>query len=144
VKNKAILSLLVLAFVGVLSACANTNSIVKEHPAKLTSAPDCGACHSGELASMSHKSPGFFGMHRHYAQKRLVCAACHQESFCSDCHARKVEIKPSELHADSPERELPHRGDYLSRHRIDGKISPASCARCHGRQNNERCVKCHR
>jgi hypothetical protein len=27
--------------------------------------------------------------------------------------------------------------------RIDGRINPASCFPCHGRQNNERCKVCH-
>ena len=35
-------------------------------------------------------------------------------------------------------------GDYLSRHRIEGRIDPVSCLKCHGRQNNERCKLCHR
>jgi hypothetical protein len=29
-------------------------------------------------------------------------------------------------------------------HRIEGKLDPASCYRCHGRANNERCVACHK
>jgi hypothetical protein len=26
---------------------------------------------------------------------------------------------------------MPHTGDYLSRHRIDGRLDPVSCRRCH-------------
>jgi hypothetical protein len=29
-------------------------------------------------------------------------------------------------------------------HRIDGKVDPASCYRCHGRTNNEKCIICHK
>ena len=35
-------------------------------------------------------------------------------------------------------------GDHLNQHKIDGKLNPASCFPCHGRQNNERCKQCHR
>lgn len=129
----------------VLYACANTTSIVRTHPEKVVGLPDCSECHSGKLAAFNHKAPGFFAKHRFYAQEqRMACAACHEESFCSDCHAHKEEIKPSDKYSDSPERNLPHRGDYLSQHKIDGRINPASCARCHGRQNNEGCKTCHR
>jgi hypothetical protein len=40
--------------------------------------------------------------------------------------------------------EMPHRGDYITQHQIDGRINPAPCFRCHGRRNNERCAECHR
>jgi hypothetical protein len=39
---------------------------------------------------------------------------------------------------------LPHRGDYLNQHMIDGRINPALCARCHGRTDNQRCRACHK
>jgi hypothetical protein len=38
---------------------------------------------------------------------------------------------------------MPHRGNYVTMHKIDGKVDPASCYRCHGRGNNERCMSCH-
>ena len=128
-----------------LYACANTTSIVKTHPEKVTGLPDCRECHTDNWQAFNHKAADFFEKHRFYAQEqRLACASCHEESFCIDCHAHKEEIKPSDMYADSPERNLPHRGDYLSQHKIDGRINPASCAKCHGRQNNERCTTCHR
>lgn len=131
--------------VSVLYACANTTSIVKLHPEKVTGMPDCSECHSDTWAAFNHKAAGFFDKHRFYAQEKgMACATCHEESFCSDCHAHKEEIKPSDKFTNSPERNLPHRGDYLSQHKIDGRVNPASCAKCHGRQNNERCITCHR
>lgn len=128
-----------------LSACANTTSIVKTHPEKVSGLPDCRECHTDTWKAFNHQAADFFEKHRFYAQEqRVACVSCHEESFCDDCHAHKEEIKPSDKYADSPERNLPHRGDYLSQHKIDGRINPASCAKCHGRQNNERCVTCHR
>jgi len=93
---------------------------------------------------MNHTSD-FSTRHKFYAkQQKQVCDMCHTEAFCADCHANKEELKPSDKYKDSPERALPHRGDYLTQHKIDGRINPASCFPCHGRQNNERCKECHK
>ena len=129
----------------VLYACANTNSIYKTHPAGVTGMPDCTECHTDNWAALNHKAVGFYNKHRFYAeQQKYACFVCHQESFCVDCHAHKEEIKPSDKYKDAPERALPHRGDYLTQHKIDGRIDPASCVKCHGRSNNERCKTCHK
>ena len=56
----------------------------------------------------------------------------------------RVELKPSILRQTDTYRTLPHRGDYLTRHKIDGKINPALCYKCHGRRNDRRCQQCHR
>lgn len=136
--------LLGLSALNVCAGSTSTISIAKEHQ-QVTGIPNCSECHSDSWAALNHQAPGFLANHRHYAQQqRQVCNSCHRESFCVDCHAHQEEIKPSDKYAGSPERALPHRGDYLFQHRIDGKVDPASCARCHGRQNNERCKTCHR
>lgn len=143
-KNKGLILLipLVLCF---LYACANNTTMARVHPEAVTGLPNCTECHSDRFAAMNHQAVDFYKKHRFYAgNSRQSCAACHQESFCADCHAHKEEIKPSEKRADAPERALPHRGDYISQHKIDGRINPASCAKCHGRQNNERCKTCHK
>lgn len=128
-----------------LYACANTRSIAITHPEAVKGMPDCTECHTDKYASMNHKALDFYQKHGFYAaSSRIACASCHQEGFCVDCHASKDELKPSEKFADSPERMLPHRGDYLGQHKIDGRIDPSSCAKCHGRQNNQRCTTCHK
>ena len=128
-----------------LYACANTDSLLRIHPESLEGITDCSDCHSGVIAAVNHRAPDFFSKHRFYAgSTRQICTTCHQESFCTDCHSHKDEIKPSDKFADEPERNLPHRGDYLSQHQIDGRVNPISCAKCHGRQNNVRCQACHR
>ncbi|MBI5483023.1 MAG: cytochrome C [Deltaproteobacteria bacterium] len=129
----------------VLYACANTSSLVRIHPESLKGITLCSECHSDQIGAMNHQAVDFFRKHGLYAgNSRQVCSACHQESYCADCHAKKEEIKPSAKFADSPERFLLHRGDYLSKHKIDGRANPASCVKCHGRQNNERCASCHK
>jgi hypothetical protein len=143
-RNKILILLIPLAL-SVLYACANTTSVAKVHPGEVTGLQDCAGCHADAWGAMNHKTADFYSKHRFYAaSSRQACASCHQESFCSDCHAHKEEIKPSDKFTDSPERSLPHRGDYLSQHKIDGRINPVSCAKCHGRQNNERCAICHK
>lgn len=125
-------------------ACSTQKSIVAVHPEKVSGSPNCSECHTDSYGKLNHQND-FYARHKYFAaQNRQVCAACHQENFCNDCHTRREEIKPSDKYKDSPERALPHRGDYLFQHRIDGKINPASCVKCHGRTNNERCVTCHK
>ena len=129
-----------------LYACANINSMVRKHPESIEGITLCSECHSGAIGAMNHQATDFYKKHGLYSgSTSQACIVCHQESFCSDCHSHKEGIKPSEkLLEYSPERNLPHRGDYLSQHRIDGRVNPVSCAKCHGRQNNERCASCHK
>lgn len=128
----------------VIYGCAGTRSIAKQHPFELFTRPACGDCHTDEYAALDH-TPDFGTRHKFYAaQHKQTCNACHKESFCADCHANEEELKPSDKFKDSPGRFLPHRGDYLSQHMIDGRVNPALCFKCHGRRNNERCRTCHR
>jgi len=143
VTNLILMVVLGLA-VQLLYACAGTTSIARVHPEPVQGLVDCAQCHTDRWANLNHRAPDFLGKHGVLAGTRAVCASCHQESFCADCHAHKEDLKPSDKYKDAPERALPHRGDYLSRHKVDGRINPASCLRCHGRQNNEGCKRCHR
>ncbi len=127
-----------------LYACAHTASMAAWHPVEVSKTPMCSDCHTDARASLNH-TVDFSTRHRFYAeQQSRACSVCHKESFCSDCHAHKEELKPSDKYKDSPELSLPHRGDYLTQHKIDGRINPASCMKCHGRSNNGRCIVCHK
>ncbi len=138
-----VLALLALAALTAVAACAQTASMAAKHAVEVTERPICRDCHTDWRSSMDH-TQDFAVRHRYYAaQRREVCELCHAASFCADCHANKAELKPSDMHKDEPERAMPHPGDYLSQHRIDGRINPASCFPCHGRQNNARCKTCH-
>lgn len=145
--KRGILKSLVLVVVIAASAVAYAGAAgVKRHP-EMPSGQNlklCGECHTDERAALAHSSD-FAQKHGFYAERQSSqCSACHAVSFCNDCHAGKEILKPSDKHKESPWRESPHRGDYLTQHRIDGKLNPASCLNCHGRRNNERCMECHR
>ncbi|HIJ87162.1 MAG TPA: cytochrome C [Desulfuromonadales bacterium] len=128
-----------------LYACAGTTSLPRTHPELLSQSPNCTECHTDSWGALNHRAPDFMSKHRFYAAStRQTCNSCHHESFCTDCHANKEDIKPSDKFSDAPERSLPHRGDYMTQHRIDGKVNPVSCVKCHGRTNNVRCASCHK
>ncbi|MHB8846494.1 MAG: cytochrome C [Nitrospirota bacterium] len=139
-----VLLLLPVLVLTVYATLTQAGTVVK-HPVEVEVPVICSECHQDWRSSMDHTAE--FGKFRHRfvaAQNKQSCGICHAESFCSDCHAHKEVLKPGEKFKDAPERAIPHRGDYLNQHKIDGKINPASCVRCHGRQNNERCRTCHR
>ena len=139
------LVLLVATLLSMLYACAHNQSLPRVHPEEVKGLVDCGDCHTDRWALWNHRADDFYHKHRFFAdEESKACYVCHQEAFCADCHAHKEEIKPSDKYKDEPERNLPHRGDYINQHKIDGRIKPAYCAKCHGRPNNERCRSCHR
>ncbi len=141
-----------LALLGGCAAVSETKSVPPKHPEELAPGrADCAECHSdvstGALkpfASFKHSSV-FIREHAAYAsQGQNLCASCHGPSFCQGCHARREELKPNVRMGDRPDRMLPHRGDYIVQHRIDGRIDPGSCVRCHGNKNDGRCRACHK
>jgi len=141
-KNFILFILLVL--IPVAYACAPEKSISKWHPADVMAPVICSECHKDGRDALDHSSD-FINSHKLIAaQQGNVCIMCHKESFCADCHAHKEELAPSDKYKTSPARSMPHRGDYLTQHQIDGKINPAPCFKCHGRNNNRRCLTCHR
>lgn len=69
---------------------------------------------------------------------------CHRPSFCNDGHATRVEPKPSIKNQTFTFRRMPYRDDFLSRHRIDGRLDPTACYPCHGNlKSAQRCASCH-
>lgn len=139
-----VLFILVTALCAVIAACAKTASLATKHPVDAERITICSDCHKDGRSALNHTAD-FSVRHKFYAMQQMgTCMVCHQESYCSDCHAHKEELKPSDKYKDAPEIAMPHRGDYLTQHKIDGRINPASCFPCHGRQNNERCKTCHR
>ncbi len=139
----AVLIILAAMYAAILVACATTVSIAAKHPAEVEGMPVCSDCHDDWRANLDHRQD-YIKRHGFYAaQQARTCELCHARSFCADCHANKEELKPSDKYKDAPQRTMPHRGDYINQHKIDGKLDPASCFPCHGRQNNERCKECH-
>nr|WP_255216635.1 cytochrome c3 family protein [Pseudenhygromyxa sp. WMMC2535] len=58
-----------------------------------------------------------------------LCAACHDDEFCMDCHAGP--IRPMRLHA----------ADYLTSHAVDARAATQDCSSCHRAQTE--CRGCH-
>jgi hypothetical protein len=152
--QKSIFSTLtLLAIMLLVAACAGLQTQSKlsaRHPtaAELGVTPKvCTDCHQGDEVPYSrYVHTADFGLHHRpeAAQGEAVCAMCHQTSFCNDCHATRVELKPSLKNQSETYRSAPHRGDYLSRHRIDGRVDPTSCFRCHGNPKSAKnCARCH-
>lgn len=140
----------------ILAACAQMKAIPglpASHSETLAAGQQvsCAECHEDQqkgtlkaFDAFSH-SPGFVKNHRFYASSdERLCSTCHKSSFCNDCHTNQVEMKPSIKYGNRPDRDMPHRGNFFTLHKIEGKLDPASCYRCHGRANNERCITCHR
>lgn len=135
------------------SVLSQTASVPAKHPEDVsgTQRVECRECHSdvstGALKpydSFRH-SPVFIRYHGMYSrQGQNLCSSCHGPAFCQGCHARKEELKPSTRMGDRPGMTLPHRGDYIVLHRLDGRIDPGSCFRCHGNKNDAACRACHR
>jgi hypothetical protein len=144
-------AVLIALFVG-CSAVSQTPSVPPKHPEELPAGRvDCLECHS-DVSTGALKPYGtlrhsrvFIDSHGTYArQGQNLCSACHAPVFCQTCHARKDEMKPNVKMGDRPDRMAPHRGDYLVTHRIDGRLDPGSCFRCHGNKSNAQCRQCHK
>lgn len=135
---------LLVAGAAVLAACGGPRSAAIVHPEKVPGPPICSSCHDADRTAYDHEAD-FIKTHGAVAiRDQRTCEACHQTSSCADCHAgREEEIKPSDKRPDRFDATTPHRGDYLTQHRIDGRLDPASCFPCHGRKNEGRCRVCH-
>lgn len=152
-RLKAILPICILCSVIILAACAERRAMIV-HPAAEDiglgkQPPVCVGCHESSdgtinYAQFNHTAL-FADNHRTQAQRSAdVCAMCHQASYCQTCHGAGNELKASEFSPADTFRRSPHRGDYLTRHRIDGRIDPTSCFRCHGNPKaSSSCVRCH-
>ena len=121
------------------------------HPEELAGTEaDCLECHDNDLTgslkpydTFRHTN-SFLLRHGSYAmQARDICSSCHGEPLCLECHATKDELAPALKRGDRPDRDWPHRGDYLVQHQIDGRIDPGACVRCHGTRNDKSCIGCH-
>ena len=136
-----------------LVACATMGTgyfVPDRHPMELEKGnPTCTECHEARTEEFNYErfnhTPFFTETHRQEVyQAENVCRMCHATSFCNDCHATRVELKPSVRHQTDTYRRMPHRGDYLARHRIEGRIDPTSCFRCHGNPKTaQSCAPCH-
>jgi hypothetical protein len=130
---------------------------------KIPEHKDCFQCHHEEdydnmLCSKCHRNLGskelkpitkfshegnFIKRHKDIASKnnrQVLCAQCHMEEFCMDCHSTNPGIKASEKTRFDIDRTFIHRGDYQSRHQIDARRDPGLCVTCH---RTSFCQNCH-
>ncbi len=150
VNIKSITLILLVLLATSLVACVATYQFPAKHPEELEARrPVCTDCHDSSDENVS------FGRFTHTItwgkdhrlaayQNEQVCSMCHQQSYCNDCHGVRVELKPSTKSPDDVLHNMPHRGDFLSRHRIEGRMNPTSCFRCHGNPKTAKtCAPCH-
>jgi hypothetical protein len=140
---------------GLLMGCgvvSPESSFVATHPQELGAGrPMCADCHGDEVMKGSMKpysafnhTPDFVKNHRFLAgSDGNTCAVCHAPSFCADCHGAKTVMKPATKLGERPDRMSPHRGDWMTLHKMEGMADPSSCYQCHGRANNDKCRACH-
>ena len=141
----ALAAVLLLGAAALLGACAGPKSTAVVHPEKVQGLPVCTSCHEADRAASNHDSRWMKSHGAVALREQRTCEMCHQVSSCADCHAgREEEIKPSDKRPSRFDPAIPHRGDYLTQHRVDGRLDPASCFPCHGRKNQERCRVCHK
>jgi hypothetical protein len=141
--------ILLLGVLQVRTAWTQDELLPLQHPREEGDLRRCSDCHDAEPDGFPFRryehTPLFGDNHRLTAAgSQSVCDMCHQPGFCSACHGAGAGLKPSlKNHAD-PRPLTPHRGDYLIRHRIDGRLNPAKCFRCHGRPKAAKtCRPCH-
>lgn len=152
-KEIYIVIIVSFCFIGLIMACAGRKEqwiSTSQHPAEEgENLKYCMECHDETDENIPYRifvhTPMFMENHRPVAiQHANICHKCHRVSFCGDCHGVRNELKPSIKNQTRTDRRMPHRGDYISRHRIDGRINPASCRRCHRNPKTlESCNPCH-
>jgi hypothetical protein len=109
---------------------------------------DCLRCHEG-----LHESParplslydhGQDFLRRHGTAAKggeAVCAHCHGDEGCAQCHARnKVPVRTWLRSDPGVERPGPHRGDFLTRHAVEARVDGKACLSCHEERS---CLSCH-
>lgn len=108
---------------------------------------ECEVCHLDltryglkPVTAFSHKNNW---LHDHNLEARSgaqVCANCHEQSFCTECHAKTQGLRIDLQLPERVDRSFIHRNDWLSRHPVEAQADPAMCQRCHG---TDFCASCH-
>jgi hypothetical protein len=108
----------------------------------------CNVCHlvepagqmkvvfaTGELKpprwlSNAQHTPDFIERHKRVAaENSALCANCHSERYCTDCHDGKV--RPRSVHPN----------DWISMHPVAARHDNPRCTSCH--QEEQFCLSCH-
>lgn len=109
---------------------------------------NCTLCHRDltrqdlrPIGALAH-SGNFVRRHGQLAQDTARCASCHDQTFCSDCHARTQApgMTPSIRFPERVDAGFIHRGDFIARHAAAARAEPMQCRQCHGARH---CTSCH-
>ncbi len=107
----------------------------------------CDVCHEDltkyPLKPISNYSHGLDFLKKHRLEARSatqVCATCHEQHFCDDCHGKTVDQKPERFFSERIDRQFIHRHDFIGRHPLEARADQALCLRCHG---TSFCQDCH-
>ncbi len=110
---------------------------------------DCARCHEagtpyGRMGSDIFDHGGGNWLRRHGTAAKgaePVCAHCHKQDSCSECHSRSnLPLRPALQRWDRPDANAQHRGDWTTRHTIEARLDGKSCASCHEQST---CQDCH-
>lgn len=69
-----------------------------------------------------------------------TCTTCHEQTFCSDCHADATPVGLELRRADQTTRAFIHPAPYEALHAIDAAARKDSCDTCH---RPSFCTSCH-
>ncbi|HEX9779086.1 MAG TPA: cytochrome C [Geopsychrobacteraceae bacterium] len=104
----------------------------------------CLACHEQEFVDevdypmLSTHGPVWAFSHRPAAKGNSIdCAACHEQSFCLECHKAGFA---DEQGAFGNNMMNVHRGDFQVSHPIAARTDPQLCSSCH---EAKFCSECH-
>ncbi len=107
----------------------------------------CTPCHVAEHlvqlrpeSFMRHDSNWWRDHARSAERSPQICAECHGETWCSECHSQRRGLPIDQRLPEAIERRLPHPGDFIVRHAIEARARSASCLSCHTSQS---CDACH-
>ena len=106
----------------------------------------CNGCHEtlqrypiASVSSFNHEG-NFLREHGRWGRSNAdLCQQCHSQTYCADCHSERATLLPGLKQAERVDRRFIHRGDWMSRHPIESRAAPSSCARCHSTKSCDRC-----
>ena len=105
---------------------------------------DCLECHEedfyGDVSFSGTKTHGpVWSMNHRPAAKgnSYDCSACHQQSYCMDCHKAGFADEMGELGNNMINV---HRSEFMVSHPIPARTDPQLCSSCH---ENKFCSECH-
>jgi hypothetical protein len=107
----------------------------------------CTGCHPSlarfplrPIGDFSHQGNFVRGHAAPARSSAETCAQCHDQTYCSDCHAKTVSMPVEVKFPERVTSQFIHRNDFLGRHSLEAAADPVSCRRCHG---TSFCESCH-